>query len=269
LDIETQKPVLGLRNSVTTIPPTLGLAISDDGRFVATAYAGDRVLIWDIVGRRAIADFSAEYATTILRFSADGGRLLAVGFAMGVFDIAAGKFTSADLRPRDIDIGDPFDARFGADGASIVAIADNYFAIWTLGKATPSLVKTGLGAGGGAVSPDGTKIAAVSTSQVSVWDVRTKQETDTWRLVNPSDSAAFLGESQRLAVGGSTNDIDRPIRTVEVYDLPGGRLVTQYQGAGEGLVDRITYHPSGLILAASQGEHEYPEHALDVFVAPG
>jgi len=259
----TQRPALVLRNAVTTSPPVLGLAISSDGQLLATAYTDNRISIWNIPHQEALGDLRATQATTVLKFSAGSARLLAVSFRLDIFGIrSVGNYSSSLPIPAG-GIADPVDANFGPNGLSVVAVTYGYFAVWNPAKTRPQLVHTGLG--GLAVSPDGTKIAAAAGDQVSVWDVNGRREIASWHAPIKVDSATFLGNDQRLAVGGHTSS---GVRAVDVYNIAAQQLLTQYRGAGKGSVDRIIYDPDGLILAMSQGAHAYPQHELDIFVAP-
>ena len=262
-----QHPALVLRNAVTTSPPVLGLAVSNDGQLLATAYAEDRISVWDIPHQESLGDLRATNATTVLKFSADSARLLAVSFSLDIFNIkgtsTGNYFMTSSLPIPEGGIADPTDANFGPNGLSVVAVTYDYFAVWNPGKTPPQLIQTDLG--GLAVSPDGTKIVATTGDEVSVWDVKSRHEIASWHAPIEVDSATFLGNDQRLAVGGSTSS---GVRAVDVFNISAEQLLAQYRGAGKGTVDRIIYDPHGLMLAMSQGAHAWPQHELDIFAVP-
>jgi WD40 repeat protein len=256
-------PELGLRNAAAS-----GLAVSDDGRLLATAYRADRISVWNIPQQKPLADFPVDFPT-VIKFSADGTRLLAAGASTIVYDITTKHRMSSSLPSYAVPSGPVTAAGFGADGQSVVGVLGSYFFVWTPGKAAPQFVKTSE-LDGRAVSPDGTKIAASTGDAVSIWDVRTGQETAAFHSANQILTAAFLGDSRRLAVGGTTKLAASGFgtRTVQVFDVARELQVAQYRGAGEGVVDRILYDPYGLIVALSQGGHDR-KHELDVFFMPG
>jgi WD40 repeat protein len=254
-----QNPMLGLRNAAA-----LGLAVSDDGRLLATAYRSDRISVWSIPQQRSIANFAVDWPT-VIKFSADGTRLLAAGVNTIVYNITTKHLTASDLPSYAMPGGPVTAAGFGADGQSVIGVLGSYFFVWTPGKAAPQFIKTDE-LDGRAVSPDGTKIAASTGNAVSVWDVSTRQETASFQAANTILTASFLGNSQRLAVGGTTKLAASGfgIRTVQVFDIASERQIAQYRGAGTGVVEQILYDPYGLIVALSQGEHDY-QRELDVF----
>ena len=257
------RPAMVLRNAVTTTPPDRGLTISNDGRLLATAYTEDAISVWNVSQQVPLANFTATNATSSLKFSADGTQLLAAGFSLDTFDMATGHPTTSSPSVPPGGLTEAADANFGPGGLSVVAVFDKYFAVWNRGSTPPQLVETDLS--GLAVSPDGTEFVAAGGGEISVWDVKGRREIASWHASIKVLAATFLGNDQRVALGGSTSS---GVPAVEVFGVSTEHLVTQYRGTGKGIVDGITYDPHGLILAKSQGQHEYPQQVLDIFAAP-
>jgi hypothetical protein len=265
-----QHPVLGLRSTAASVPANL--AVSDDGRLLAAAFGPTSSLetaisVWNIPQGKHLADFVTTDAP-VLKFSANGTRLIAAGADMAVFNIATKHLTSSSP-PFCFKTGSAVDAAgFGPDGLSVVIVLDSCFFVWTPGMTIRQLFKTGE-LNGYAVSPDGTKVAASTGDEVSVWDVRTGRETAVLRTSHPMNAiqtAAFLGDSQRLAVGGgATSAAPLGTRMVEVFDVAKAQLIAHYNGAGKGLAGTILYSPYDLILALTSGVQG---SALDVFALP-
>jgi WD40 repeat protein len=258
------EPLLRLGGPADASSRRSGLAFSADGRLLAYGAGENSAVIWDIQRNQLIAQLSGTSdpeAAAVLRFSRDGRRLLLAGAGVRIYDIPARRFSG----PSTIDgvlvgalsgSGSAVDAVFGSDDHSIIVVGDSYFATWSPGQSRASFTQCECGGGSSTVSPDGSTVTFMATShQVSVWDMRGKHERANWRTVNPSGVVLQLGNSGFLAVGGSTDDIHRPIPTVEVFHLPGGTPLQRLTLPGNitNGIGRLTYDPQGFLFAWAGG----------------
>lgn len=217
-----------------------GLALSADGRHIASSSGDDTVCLWDATtgkethrlpgsGKRGGA------GTKILAFSADGATLVSWGdndARLRVVDTATGKIVSNRRVAPPVDPNGP---QFGNDG---VLVND------------------------AVLSADAKQVALALGPRVSIWDVATGTRKTT--LAPPGEwttSVAFSPDGTRLATSGDVGVAGEMRNTVCLWDVASGRELSTIQ-----LPDtsgQIAFSPDGRLLAAVAKVSAMPLRLLD------
>jgi WD40 repeat protein len=195
-----------------------GLAVSPDGHTIATTGDSGLARVWDVTSRRQIAEpLYGGGGDVSLAFTPDG--MLLVG--------GSGLSSEAGLDGElaQVDMWDPTSRQsFDPDERLTAAISR----------------PTGL-----SVSPDGRLLAAVTGTEVQLWDLATGET-----LGGPvglgragADSVAFSPEGGMLVTGNATDG------TIRIWDVDRFRQVTRFVTEDPG-VEAAAFSPSGDLVAS-------------------
>jgi WD40 repeat protein len=209
------------------------VAVSPDGARIASGGADGTVRVWDTATGEALLAL-AGHAGPIetLAFSPDGARLAtgADDQTLKVWDTATGALA------HDVsDFASPiYGVAYSPDGRYLAADVR----VWEA-ESMALVLELELGTGNLAFSPDSQRLAAVTGSAVTIWDVRTGRDLMT--LAGHTDwanSVSFSPDGKRLASASMDG-------TVRIWDLgPGGEALALEAG---GL--RVAFSPDGARLA--------------------
>ncbi len=218
------------------------VALSPDGKLLATAIADGGVKVWDIETGDAWLTGHASVVTGVA-FTADGTRLATVGedAPVQVWDIASGTAISTLSGHADL----VYDVAFSPDGESLVTVGeDASVRLWDAASATELRRFAGHVGAVYAVAfrPDGERLATGGEDDsVKLWDAGSGMEVRT--LVGHRGdvhSVAFSPDGRRLASAGDD-------ALVMVWDAFSGTEPPTPVSAGE-LVLEVTFSPDGRYL---------------------
>src|SRR5262245_16304561 len=206
----SSKPPVTVVPNIGNLWGTEKAVISPDGQLLATVGSG-AIKLWDIASGRPLRTMEYEAFFLAVAFSPDS-TMIASGHKDGLirlWDVATGAGTTLDGPPkpgRDQDQDDfavqswEFDANgvVLATGSKIGVIT-----IWNVATRKPASRFNFQGGGVVAVrmSPDGSKLTAVSRDTVRVFDVRTKASITSFKLPkNYSFAADSIADNEKFVV---------------------------------------------------------------------
>lgn len=183
--------------------PVDSIALSPDGRTLATHSADRRVRIWDLPGGELRHTFTGYDVGEVAAFSPDG-RTLAVATAGGTGGIIGlwDPVTGRKLRTFSVPDGSVRGMAFSPDGRSVAASSPAAVRVWDVatgrkrhgftGHPDPQAVAFG---------PDGRTVAAVSLGGlVRVWDVATGRTRTAHDSQIEGHAVAFSPDGRTYAV---------------------------------------------------------------------
>jgi WD40 repeat protein/serine/threonine protein kinase len=242
------------------IGPVHAVAISPDGRHVASCSKSESLRLWDTQTGRSLTlvqtsnDEAYEQvgrANKVSRqvlFTPDGQRVVSAGSdrLIRVWDVATGRGIHALRGHTDaicaIDIT--------RDGTRIASGSwDKTVRLWDAQTGTCSAVLRGHSdiAHAVAFSPDGRRLASAGwDSVVRIWEVETGAAVASLRAHTAVvRSLAFSPDSGRLATGA-----DFPDNTVRLWDAATGTPLAVMAGH-ENMVGSLAFNPDGMLLATA------------------
>jgi WD40 repeat protein len=228
---------------------TVRLALSPDGRTIATAHADGRLSLRDIRdegGGQRYLDHAG--GALVSAFSLDG-RSLALGrdqAGIMIFDVA----TRRPLTTLDVPLSRLWCLAFSPDGRTLAAGTSKHgeIVLWDLIAGRPSAKLRGdFPAVSLAFSPDGWTLAVGERDgmEIPIWDLRTGRSRPIRREKSgPIPSVAFSPDGGLLAAAAPW------FRPVRIWDAESGRLRMQVEGH-EGGSSSVRFSPDGRLLATS------------------
>ncbi|MGA5566630.1 eIF2A-related protein [Streptomyces platensis] len=245
---------VGARRTSATLTGTrtTALAISPDGRTVATGGAG-QVRIWDVKARRNTATISAHIRwTSPLAFSPDGRTLVTPDGE----DKGGARLWDTRSHRTTATLGGRRDAvrsvALSSDGR-VIAVVGHSLRLWTAKNPRPlrTLTTSAERTYSVVFSPVGRRLASVETDgTVRLWDAATGHATATFKgHTKYFDGAAFSPDGKTLAT--LSDD-----RTVRLWNVETHRETGALKGKTGGL-SAIAYSPDGRTLAATYNGSDY------------
>ncbi|MEV7861217.1 helix-turn-helix domain-containing protein [Streptomyces hirsutus] len=233
---------LPLRKRLTSdTEPVQSIALSPDGRTLATHSRDGKVRIWDLPGGRLQRTFTGHNVSEVVAFSPDG-RTLAVATGAGVclWDPVTGRklgtFTVPDSAVRGM--------AFSPDGRSVAAASSAAVRVWDVATGRTRHSFTGrLDPQAVAFGPDGRTVAAVGlTGQMRVWDVATGRT----RTVHDSQGE---GDAVVFSPDGRTYTVVRTDGVVQLREVATGIVRRTMRGGRPIQLHKVAFALDGRTLA--------------------
>jgi WD40 repeat protein len=221
-------------------PPIWELALSPDGKLLATGGAGGATRVWDATTGHELFRLNDPTITTYgITFSKDGKRI-ATGDsdAARVWDASTGAMLLT-LKGHSDEV---WGVAFSPDGKRLAtASLDSTARVWDLatGRTVLTLTNHTDGVYGIAYSPDGTRLATASRDGTAkIWDAGTGQELSTLKgHTSTLTRVAFSPDGKRLV--SASQD-----RTIKFWDVATGAQSLTLPGTAS-----VAFSPDGTRLA--------------------
>jgi RNA polymerase sigma factor (sigma-70 family) len=217
------------------------VAISADGKFLATCSQADVVLLWDAATGREVRRFRCWPSVVATAFAPDG-RTLAAASGNGtitLWDVVTGRLLPASADP----IVGVYDLRYLDGGRRLVGAADG-LVTWdpVTGRPAAPLPPLTSEPEFAALSPNGRLIVGRAAGAIHVWDAATGREVQVLRSAKPFVWADRFGFTDTRLVATDTG------RVMHLFDLTSGRLLRSVP-AGVEWVNPLAVSPDGKWLA--------------------
>jgi WD40 repeat protein/uncharacterized caspase-like protein len=226
--------------------PVYSVAVSPDGRWLATGNKDTTITVWDLFSGRVVASLAGNAGSVgAVAFSPDSGRLAsgAKGGMIILWDIAAGRELHRwPAHPDGVN-----SLVFAQDGRRLISSGvEPVIRVWETETGNEMATMTGhtKEARALSLSADGKQMASAGADQtVRVWDTGSNSAAEPLAGHTGSVFAVAMSADGRLIASGGAD------RLVKLWDAGAGREIHSLAGL-QGRVDSLAFSPDGRYLAA-------------------
>ncbi|MEG3974940.1 hypothetical protein QT970_10005 [Microcoleus sp. herbarium8] len=250
------------------IKKMLGVSLSPDGQFVATASDDNRARIWTVNGQEVRRLEGHQGWVTVVNFSPNG-QSIATGSNDGIVKLWNAK-TGENLQNFRGHRGVVLTASFSRDGKRLVSAGrDGFVRLWNLAdRPVQRLELTGFKDDVNAIafSPDGKTIAGAGDEGVMrLWDAKSGKELKVWKEAiqriskNPSNvqDIAFSPDGKFIVAGGLNVPIARVWNLKGSLTEPQANLNTnkETQEIHQGDIMTVAVSPDSQLVATGSSDN--------------
>ena len=234
----------------SSISPVTCLALSKDGKTLASGHADRSVRLWDMIGGQNFRTFQGHaQAVRALAFSPDGTTLASAGLdqVVRLWEVSGSEQTRI-LTGHEAAV---WSAVFSPDGKHIVsASADRTVRVWETesGKQIHTLKGHSAPVTAALFSPDGQTIVSCGGDKVlRLWDAVSGKELRTFKGHEGVVTAiAFDADGKRLVSGAAD-------QLVKVWEVATAKELYSFKGH-TAVVSAVAFHPDGKSVASASAD---------------
>jgi WD40 repeat protein/DNA-binding SARP family transcriptional activator len=236
---------------------SLFVAVSGDGRVVATSYPDGTAQIWDVPTRTLIRQFDGVPGAVAM---SPGGTIVAVSATNGtisLYDVASGERRQSLSGHTD----QVWDLEYSRDGTSLISASDDRNAIvWDVASGSRRETLRGHSGRvlGATFSPDGNRIYTAGLDGTAmIWELAgsgrmREQLAPATGAGPPSNSPLSHVPSQAVSPNGRLVATSLYDGTATLREIHGGdRIGRPLSGNSRAAINRMAFSPDGSLLAAA------------------